>query len=91
MNKKELVEAVALKQGLTKKQTEEVIDSVFDEIVTKLLDGDKVLISGFGTFKVVNRKERRVVSPMNSDEIMIPASKTISFKTSVVLKKDMNE
>ena len=91
MNKKELIEAVAAKQGLTKKQTEEIVDSVFDEMMKKLLDGEKVLISGFGTFKVIDRKERRVVSPMNKEEIIIPASKSISFKPSIVLKDDMNK
>ena len=91
MNKKELIDIVSQKKDLTKKDAEALVDTVFDTMIESILNGDKVLISGFGTFKVINRKERRVVSPMNKEEITIPASKSISFKPSVVLKEDMNQ
>lgn len=90
MNKKELVEAVAAKRDLTKKDAEILVDTVFDTMVESLLEGDKVLISGFGTFRVNDRKERKGVSPKTKEAIIIPASKTVSFKPSHRLKDAMN-
>ena len=90
MNKKELVEAVSIKKSMTKKEAEELVDTVFDTITDSLLAGNKVLISGFGTFKVNNRKERKGVSPKTKEIMVIPASKTLSFKPSNRLKDSMN-
>ena len=47
------------KKNLTKKEAEALVDTVFNTITDSLLSGDKVLISGFGTFKVNHRRERR--------------------------------
>ena len=52
MNKKELIDIVSLKKDLTKKDAEALVDTVFDTMIESILNGDKVLISGFGTFKV---------------------------------------
>lgn len=90
MNKKELVEAIAVKRDLTKKDAEILIDTVFDTMVENLLEGERVLISGFGTFKVNHRLERKGVSPKTKEIITIPASKTVSFKPSHKLKDAMN-
>lgn len=59
-------------------------------MIESILNGDKVLISGFGTFKVNNRKERKGVSPKTKEAMIIPASKTVSFKPSNRLKDAMN-
>ena len=90
MNKKELIDIVSLKKDLTKKDAEALVDTVFDTMIESILNGDKVLISGFGTFKVNNRKERKVVSPKTKEAMIIPASKTVSFKPSNRLKDAMN-
>ena len=90
MNKKELVEAVSVKKELTKKEAEDLVDTVFDTITDSLLEGNKVLISGFGTFKVNHRKERKGVSPKTKEIMTIPASKTLTFKPSNRLK-DSND
>ena len=90
MNKKELVEAVSVKKELTKKEAEDLVDTVFDTITDSLLEGNKVLISGFGTFKVNHRKERKAVSPKTKEIMTIPASKTLTFKPSNRLKDSMN-
>lgn len=86
MNKKELVDAVSEKRNLTKKDAEILVNTVFDTMVDRMLDGEKVLISGFGTFKVNNRQERKGVSPKTKETITIPASRTVSFKPSNRLK-----
>lgn len=90
MNKKELIEIVSQKKDLTKKDAESLVDTVFDTMIESILDGDKVLISGFGTFKVNHRKERKGVSPKTKEIMTIPASKTVSFKPSNRLKDAMN-
>ena len=90
MNKKELVDAVSEKRNLTKKDAELLVNTVFDTMVDSMLDGEKVLISGFGTFKVNNRQERKGVSPKTKETIIIPASRTVSFKPSNRLKDAMN-
>ena len=90
MNKKELIDIVSLKKDLTKKDAEALVDTVFDTMIESILNGDKVLISGFGTFKVNNRKERNGVTPKTKEAMIIPASKTVSFKPSNRLKDAMN-
>ncbi|MEG0592574.1 MAG: HU family DNA-binding protein [Coprobacillus sp.] len=90
MNKKELIDVVSLKKDLTKKEAEALVDTVFDTMIESILEGDKVLISGFGTFKVNSRKERKGVSPKTKEAMVIPASKTVSFKPSNRLKDAMN-
>ncbi len=90
MNKKELVDIVSEKRDLTKKDAEILVNTVFDTMIDSMLEGDKVLISGFGTFKVNNRQERKGVSPKTKEIITIPASRTITFKPSNRLKDAMN-
>lgn len=90
MNKKELIDIVADKRDLTKKEAEILVDTVFDTIVDSVLSGDKVLISGFGTFRVHQREERKGVSPKTKQIMTIPASKTLTFKPSNRLKDAMN-
>ncbi|CVH74198.1 DNA-binding protein HU 1 [Clostridiales bacterium CHKCI006] len=90
MNKKELIDVVAEKRELTKKEAEALVDTVFDTIIDSVLSGDKVLISGFGTFKVHQREERKGVSPKTKEIMIIPASKTLTFKPSNRLKDAMN-
>ena len=55
-----------------------------------MMNGEKVLISGFGTFKVNERKARKGVSPKTKEAILIPESRTITFKPSNKLKDAMN-
>ena len=90
MNKKELIDIVSQKKDLTKKDAEALVDTVFDTMIESILEGDKVLISGFGTFKVNSRKERKGVSTKTKEMMIIPASKTVSFKPSNRLKDAMN-
>ena len=78
------------KRDLTKKDAEILVNTVFDTMVESMIDGDKVLISGFGTFKINHCHERKGVSPKTKEPIIIPASRTVSFKPSNRLKDAMN-
>lgn len=90
MNKKELVETVSQQRDISKKEAEILVDTVFDIITESVVSGNKVLISGFGTFKVNDRKARKGISPKTQEEMIIPASKTVTFKPSNRLKDAMN-
>ena len=86
MNKAELIAAVAEKAGLSKKDTEKVINAAFDTITDELVAGEKVSLVGFGSFDVRNRAERTGRNPVTREEITIPASRTPVFKAGKALK-----
>lgn len=86
MTKAELIEKVAEKAELTKKATEEVVDALFSTVQESLIEGDKVVISGFGTFEVRERAGRTGRNPRTGEEILIPAQKAPAFKAGKVLK-----
>ncbi|MDE7389854.1 MAG: HU family DNA-binding protein, partial [Lachnospiraceae bacterium] len=75
MNKTELITAVAEKSGMTKKDAEKSVAAVFDTIVEKVAEGEKVQIVGFGTFEMREREERMGCDPRTREKITIPASK----------------
>ena len=86
MNKTELIAAVAESAGLSKKDTERVINAALDSITTALSKGEKVQISGFGTFEVKDREARIGRNPHTKEAIEIPATKVPGFKASKTLK-----
>ena len=86
MNKAELISAVAEKAGLSKKDTEIVINATLDAIAASLQEGDKVQLVGFGSFEVKKRAERIGRNPKTKESIQIPASKVPVFKAGKALK-----
>jgi DNA-binding protein HU-beta len=88
MNRSELEEIVAKKAHLTKKAAKEAIDVLLEEISRLLKRGEKVTLSGFGTFavkKVAKKKGRK--SPADPTPVFHPAHKVVRFKVSKVLKE----
>lgn len=86
MNKKELVEAMANKSGLTQADSEKSL-SAFQECITETLSkGDSVALVGFGTFEVIEKKERTGRNPATREPMTIPASKAPKFKIGKKLK-----
>lgn len=86
MNKTELIAAVAESAGLTKKDTERVVNAAIDAITAALIKGDKVQISGFGSFETKDREARVGRNPHTREAIDIPATRVPSFKASKALK-----
>ena len=86
MNKTELIASVAENAGLTKKDTERVLNACLDAITAALSKGDKVQISGFGTFEVKDREARVGRNPHTKEAVEIPATRVPSFKASKSLK-----
>lgn len=89
MNKKELAESMYKKMDIKRFEAYTFIDLLIETVVENLNQGDKVVISNFGTFKVVERQEKRVINPNNNDAMMIPARKIVKFLPSKNLKESM--
>ena len=85
-NKAQLIDVVAEKTGLTKKDATVAVDAVFGSIQDFLAEGDKVQLIGFGNFEVRDRAARKGRNPQTGEEIQIPASKVPAFKPGKALK-----
>ena len=86
MNKTELISAVAEKAGMTKKDSERVINAALDAITAELVKGNKVQLSGFGSFETKDREARVGRNPHTKEAIEIPATRVPTFKASKALK-----
>ena len=91
MNKGELVARVADKAELTKKDAEKAVNAVFESIQEALAAGEKVQLSGFGTFEVRERKARMGRNPQTGEEIQIAAARVPAFKAGKALKDAVAE
>jgi len=87
MTKNELVEKVSKKVGLTKKAAFEAVNAVFGNIRDSLAKGDKVVVSGFGTFKVRLRATRPGRNPQTGTSIKIAGHKLPGFTAGKTLKR----
>ena len=86
MNKTDLIAIAAQSAGLTKKDTERVLNAAIDAITASLCNGEKVQISGFGTFEIKSREARVGRNPHTREAIEIPATDVPVFKPSKALK-----
>ncbi len=87
MNKQDLVDMLANKTGMTKKAASEALETLLDAITDSLKNGDKVTITGFGTFEVRSRKARKGRNPQTGEEITIPARNVAAFRAGKSLKE----
>ena len=86
MNKTELIAIASQAVGITKKDTERVLNAALDAITAALASGEKVQLSGFGTFEIKDREARVGRNPHTKESIEIPATTVPVFKASKVLK-----
>ena len=86
MNKTELITLTAQNAGMTRKDTERVINAAIDAITAALVNGDKVQLSGFGSFEVKDREARMGRNPHTKEAVEIPATKVPVFKASKALR-----
>ncbi len=87
MNKAELIEKVAGKVGLTKKEAGDVVDATTSAITDTLAMNERVTLVGFGTFQVRERKARKGVNPQTGEAINIPAKKVPKFTAGKALRE----
>jgi integration host factor subunit beta len=91
MTKSVLIEKILGKFGsLTKKQTEIVVETIFDTMKEALTKGEKIEIRGFGNFRLKNRRPRIARNPKTGAKIDVPGKKVLHFKAGKALKEDMN-
>jgi DNA-binding protein HU-beta len=90
MNKTQLVDVVALKTGLKKKEAEAAVNAVTEAIAEALKAGDKVQLIGFGTFDVKESAARDGRNPKTGETIKIAASKRPVFSAGSALKNSVN-
>lgn len=86
MNKTDLIAITAEQTGMTKKDTERCINAAIDAITASLVKGEKVQLSGFGTFEIKERESRLGRNPRTKEEIEIPATRVPQFKASKALR-----
>ncbi len=87
MTKNELIEKVAKKANLTKRAAADSVNVTFDLIGECLVRGEKVVITGFGTFLVRSRAARRGRNPQTGEVIQIPTKKTPGFTAGKSIKR----
>ena len=89
MTKKQLVDQVARKAHMTKRASEEAVDVLLNEIGRVLSKGEKVVLSGFGTFKVINMKGKTVKIPNSERTVNIKAHRSPRFTPGRKLKRQV--
>lgn len=91
MTKADLVERIFEKIGLSKKESQEIIEILFDTIKQTFIEGESVKISGFGTFNVRKKMARRGRNPKTGDDLEITPRRVITFRASNQLKSVMEK
>lgn len=91
MNKTQLIEAVATKANAKKKEAEAIINSLVEVITDALKDGEKVQLTGFGSFDVKERAAHDGINPFSGDAMHFEASKKPTFSASKALKDAINK
>ena len=87
MQKTDFIKAVAERASVSQKEAKQVVDAALDIITESLRTGEKVTLTGFGTFEVRQRQEREGVNPQTRAKIKIAATKTPGFSASSTLKE----
>lgn len=86
MTKQDIVEDIALRTGLTKKEVGEAVELFLTKIGVALAAGEHLEIRGFGTFKVKQRKSRMARNPRTGEAVPVPERRVPVFKVSKMLK-----
>ncbi len=87
MNKGELVDAIASKVSVTKKEADAIVSALIDTIIESVADDDKVTLVGFGTFEARQRQAREGRNPSTGQAIKIPATTVPAFSAGKLFKE----
>ena len=90
MTKADLIEEVSRVVELTRKESEVIVETIFDSVVDSLKDGDKVEIRGFGSFRTRERKGRIGRNPKSGERVDVPPKTIPFFKPSKELRDVVN-
>jgi DNA-binding protein HU-beta len=87
MNKTELIEAIVMKAGLSKKAAKEAVDAMIHTVFKTICDGEPVRITGFGTFEPKPRKAKSAINPQTKQRIMVASRVVPAFRPSAEFKE----
>ncbi|MDP3947859.1 MAG: integration host factor subunit alpha [bacterium] len=90
MTKADILDSIKKRAGVTKKESANILEIIFETIETILTTEGKLKISGFGNFVVNKKRTRRGRNPQTGDPIEIKARKILVFKGSPIIKKALN-
>ena len=90
ITKLDLINNLNEKLGLNKVESKELVEAFFDEIKTSLINNEEVKLSGFGNFKILNKRERPGRNPKTGEPAIISARKVVTFKAGQKLRKKMS-
>ncbi|ABK43819.1 integration host factor, alpha subunit [Magnetococcus marinus MC-1] len=91
MTKADIVQTVYHRLGLSKKESADVVESVFELIRSQLESGEPVKISGFGGFSIRDKKPRQGRNPKTGEDVEISARRVVTFKASQILLDRVNK
>jgi integration host factor subunit alpha len=91
MTKNDIIQNIHKNLGYSKKDSAQLVENVFEIIKENLTRGEKIKISGFGSFTVKEKQAQKGRNPQTGDEIEIGARKVLTFKPSQVLRKALND
>ena len=90
LTKAQIIEEISIKNGFTKKQSSETVETLLEIMKKTLESGEDVLISGLGKFCVKEKAERRGRNPATGEDMMLAPRKVVTFKCSGKLKEKVN-
>ena len=90
LNKAAIVESVHNQLGLTKKECAEIVEILLEIIKSTLASGEDVLVSGFGKFRVKDKRERKGRDPVTGNDLMLAPRRVVLFKCSGRLRDKVN-
>ena len=88
--RKDLSNKIYQNLGFSKNLSSKIIDNFFETLISEIIKSNKIKISSFGTFSVLNKKERMGRNPKTKIEAKIFSRKVVRFKPSLLLKKELN-
>jgi len=90
MTKADLIESVYAEIGLSKRDSADIVETLFDIIKETLENGENVKLSGFGSFNIRNKRARRGRNPQTGESITITPRRVLTFKSSNVFRDQLN-
>lgn len=90
MTKADLIDEVAKVSNLTKKESETIVNTVFENITLALVKGDKVELRGFGSFRIRHRNARKGRNPKTGSSVSVPEKRVPFFKVGKRLREHVN-
>ena len=88
--RKDLSNKIYQNLGFSKNYSSTIIDNFFETLTQELLKSNRIKLSSFGTFKIINKKERVGRNPKTKEKAIIVPRKVVQFKPSIIVKEKLN-